>query len=48
MCEYLGVFNKSFPNIPAMPVENIPSDCEIIIYTVAVEKVGYPITSNLG
>jgi len=48
MCEYDGVFNETFPNVPAMSVKNIPCGCEIIVYSEAIEKVGYPITSNLG
>jgi len=48
MCQYDGVFNKSYPNVPAMSVKNIPSGCDIIIYTEAIEEIGYPITSNIG
>jgi len=47
ICEYSGVFNNSYPNVPAMAVENIPSSCDIIVYTVAHDELGSQITSNL-
>jgi len=47
MCEYDGEFNTYYPNVPAMSVKNIPSSCDIIVYTEVTEEKGHPISSNL-